>query len=117
MSVIIISDRPISSITDDKEKDPSEMSPNDLASYKIATYQEDASRKCLLPANSDARGGNWDVSRPKGAPNPEYVYATTDRSCVILVCDKGCREIANSQPLSMVFTIPTRCLYITVFSN
>ena len=69
MSVICISARPNAPMTDEKEKSPPEMSADNRAGYKIDTSQEDAVRKCPLPANSDARGGRGDpdVARSKGS--------------------------------------------------
>ena len=75
MSVISVSIPTCRSYNRRKEKAPPEKSPNELAGYRIPMSREEAVRKCLVPANLNARANVRKSQDLTIVPNSEDVYA------------------------------------------
>ena len=104
------------SIADEKEKAPPGNSAADLSGYRIAMSRDEAARTCLLPYNWDGRAKIRMSRDLRIYSNLEYVYAIFPIALALFWC-KGGREIANSEPLYMIFTILTHCLNRTDGGN
>ena len=78
--------------------------------------KEDAVQKSLLPISDNAPSPVW-MSRGRCVySNSAHDYAILPIA-VALFWDQGGRGIAQSKPLSMIFTILTHCLNTTDINN
>ena len=85
------------------------QSANDVSGYRTSMAIEDAIQKCLAPISENARTRIWMSQELSVYSNSEFAYAIFPIA-IALFCDKGGREIAESEPLSMICAILTHCL-------
>ena len=116
MSAISISKPPQASITGEPPKEVKNSNAMPLSAYRIATPQEDALRKSLLRASLNARAKVWAPRDLSIYSKSVYFYAIF-RISLSLYWNKGGREIAASEPSSMIFASLTHCPSTTDINN
>ena len=103
-------------VTGEPSKSPNEFSANSTPCYRISIFQENAVRKILIPENLNCRAKVWMAQDLSIYTNSEYVYATYPIALSFFY-GKGCREIAELKPLSMISTILPHGLNTTDINN
>ena len=89
---------------------------NEMSGYRLPMSKEDDVRKSPLPISDNVASRVWMSHDLSIYSNSEYVY-TIFSIAVALFWDQGCREIAQSEPLSTICTILTHCLNATAINN
>ena len=93
-----------------------EKSAGERDGCRKSTNKEDAVKKRPDRISENVRNQIWMCPGLSTFPNSEYVYAIFS-TAVALFWGKGGRCIAESKPLSVIFTILTHCLDTSAVNN
>ena len=93
------------------------LTANEVSGYRVSMGLECAFRKRLAPISENARSRISMSQELSAYSNSEFAYAIFPIAIDFFFLGQRGREIVESKPLSMIFTILTHCLNTKAINN